>query len=137
MTISRKSCKAQIYNELLDQKGNRSRSLDSGSSKSYQKDLITEKKNSFFQNHLKTMEENGEKVLNNEKEEYSSEGSDIKNNTNKKELKKEIAMEENNETNNTKLTKNKKMFIQLEEEKKEEIKNDDLSQENFVDLGTQ
>ena len=137
--IVRKSCKQSIDHEIVlptDHKGSRSRSVDSGTSKSYQKDLINEKKKSIFLNQQqKTKEEeetNEDKVSNGEKSSPDSKGEEVEeissgDSSEKQELPAKII--ENPPFN-------KKMMIQIEDEK-EEVKNEEMFQQDIKDLGTQ
>jgi len=133
-SIFRKSCKPPILENEFDQRGNRSRSVDSGSSKSYQMDLIKEKKKSKFLNQQKKKEgESDEKLSNDEK---NSEIEEIPSITSENEEKNKENLENIEEKPVEKIRVNKKIMIEVEDEE-EEVKNEENFQDDVKDLGTQ
>jgi len=139
--FGRKSCKPPMMmmeeNPLSSaehQGKNRSRSVDSGpTTKFYQKDLINEKKKNFFEG--QTPKKEGEEEENE---------NEMKQRENNQDLEMSSENSENNEETKNKSPEKKdddfpfekKMMIQVEDEK-EEVKTDDLLQQDLINLGTQ
>ena len=137
--LSRKSCKPPLMafedNPInLDHKANRSRSVDSGptssASKFYQRDLINEKKKSVIGPQITKEGENDDK------NEDKNPDLDISssNSSQNKEQDNKIPKEE--EKQEEEFPFGKKMMIQVEEEK-EDLKNDEIFQQDIKNLGTQ
>ena len=161
--LGRKSCKppAMTFDEnpiVLDHRGNRSRSVDSGpnpsTSKSYQQDLINEKKKSVPQISKKEENDDDKNEEKNQELELSSSGSsqnkeDHKNNEQQLEkqemekheeefpLGKKMMIQVEDEKHEEEFPFGKKMMIQVEDEKEELFKNDEIFQQDIKNLGTQ
>lgn len=149
--LSRKSCKPPLMtledNPLnSDHKANRSRSLDSGptssSSKFYQRDLINEKKKSVIGPQIASEEKNLEKNAEDIDDKNGDRNPDLdissSNSSQNKEPVDEIAptKEEKEEKQEEAFPFGKKVMIQVEDEK-EDLKNDEIFQQDIKNLGTQ
>ena len=135
--VSRKSCKPPLMASEetpinLDHKATRSRSVDSGptssASKFYQRDLINEKKKSVIGPQIAKEGENEDK---NEEPNLDISSS---NSSQNKEQDKIIPKEEDKQEEEFPF--GKKVIIQVEDEK-EDIKNDEIFQQDIKNLGTQ